>query len=212
MTDQEQLSPAQKFKLAAERIEIERKELREMATTVRMRAESSQSIMDELLSIVSEVFNIPESDIKSKSRKKEISMARHAYCYLCGKLDPFCTLKKIGMSLDRDHSTVLNSYAKCEAARATDYYFASAFDRCLKRVADSNKRFMQKIQHTPEQIEKGYSTKESELRKALAALGLLHEFMLCMGQHDRMLADGNPKTGLIQNMQKLKVRAIKLGF
>jgi len=206
-------TPAQRFQLAAERIEIERRKIRDMAVTIRMRTESSDSIMKELMSIVSECFGVSEEDIVGPNRSKRYSTARHAYCYLCNKLDPYCTLKKIGNSLERDHSTVINSCKKCDDLRATDYHFAATFDLCLEKVADSNKAFMQRIQFHPEQIENSFEKKKTELQKAMSALNLIHEFMMCFRAHDLRHQDGDyGDKELVSDMKDLRRMAISNGF
>lgn len=206
-------TPAQKFQLAAERIEIERRKMREMAVTVRMRTESSENIMRELMAIVCDCFGVSKEDLIGTSRLKRHATARHAYCYLCNKLDPYCTLKKIGDSLDRDHSTVINSCKKCDDLRATDYHFAATFDLCLERVADSNKAFMKRIQFHPEQIENSYEEKKTELQKAMAALNIVHDFMMAFRAHDIREQDGElDHVQLIADMQRLRKTAAKNGF
>lgn len=209
----EHYTPAQRFQLAAERIEIERRKIREMAVTVRMRTESSESIMKELMVIVCESFGVSKEDLVGSSRLKRIATARHAYCYLCNKLDPYCTLKKIGDSLGRDHSTVVNSCRKCDDLRATDYHFAATFDVCLEKVAASNKAFMKRIQFHPDQIENNYEDKKTELQKAMAALNIVHDFMLAFRAHDIRKHDGEANDELLlADMQRLRITASNNGF
>ena len=80
MTDN--YTPAQRFQLAAERIEIERKKIRGMSTTMRIRGESSVSIMQEVMEIVCKAFSVTEDEVRGPNRVKRIAHARHAYCYL----------------------------------------------------------------------------------------------------------------------------------
>lgn len=46
-------------------------------------------------------------DIQGKSRKRELVLLRHMYCFICYKHKIFSTLKSIGDSIgNRDHTTV----------------------------------------------------------------------------------------------------------
>lgn len=59
--------------------------------------------------------SFPDKDItweaiQGKSRKRELVLLRHAYCYFCLKLKLFESLKAIGDTIGgRDHSTVLHA-------------------------------------------------------------------------------------------------------
>lgn len=204
-------TPAQRFRLAAERIEIERKKIADMATTVRMKSESSEEICDELLAIVSDCFAVPASLITGAGRQREYAWARHAYCYLCNKLNPFCTLKQIGASINRDHSTVLNSMKKCDQLRLTDFHFTQAFNACLQKVQESNKQFMQRLQYDETEEQNRYGTTEGELQRALKALALLRDFMGVWNAHD--LADETHHIyPTLEELKKIRKQAIEQGF
>jgi chromosomal replication initiator protein len=63
---------------------------------------------------VSQVFGVTERELRSKSRKAEVVMARQVAMYLCRKIlgSP---LKKIGLYFGgRDHSTVIHSLEKVD--------------------------------------------------------------------------------------------------
>ena len=61
-----------------------------------------------ILQEVSERTGISVEEIKGRSRKREIVMARHAFCYIARKGGMF-TFKQIGNYIGRDHSTAFNS-------------------------------------------------------------------------------------------------------
>lgn len=61
-----------------------------------------------ILSICSDVLNIPEAEIKGKSRKSKVVIARHIYCYIARNKTNY-TLKYIGFLINRDHSSVIHA-------------------------------------------------------------------------------------------------------
>lgn len=61
-----------------------------------------------ILSICSDVLNIPEAEIKGKSRKAEVVIARHIYCYIATNKTNY-TLQYIGFLINRDHSSVIHA-------------------------------------------------------------------------------------------------------
>lgn len=211
MTDK-QYTPAQRFQLAAERIEMERKRLKGMSTTMRIRGESSASIMQEIMDIVCKCFSVSEEEVRGPSRLKSIAQARHAYCYLCTKLDPIITLQSVGKTISRDHSTVINSVKKTGDLRLTDYHFAAAFNACLEMVADSNSKFMRRLSFAQASNDEA-PLAENELHKSLHALGLVHDFMLCYTAYEIRKGDGDPSShDLLSDLQEIRHKAIKLGF
>lgn len=209
----EKYTPAQRFQLAAERIEIERKKLRGMSTTMRIRGESSASIMQELMEIVCKSFSVSEEEIRGVSRIKSIAHARHAYCYLCNKLDPMITLKEVGDTINRDHSTIINSIRKTEDLRLTDYHFTASFNMCLDAIADSNSKFMRRLNFNANDQEKAKELGENELHKSVYALGLIHDFMLAYSAYELRREDGDPSThDLLSDIQDIRHKALKHGF
>lgn len=63
----------------------------------------------DVLDVVSKNFGVTIEDILSKSRKKEVSEARHIYCSIM-KSEFSYSLKTIGQTIsDRDHTTVIHS-------------------------------------------------------------------------------------------------------
>lgn len=206
MTDN--YTPAQRFQLAAERIEIERKKLRGMSTTMRIRGESSVSIMQEVMDIVCKAFSVTEDEVRGPNRVKRIAHARHAYCYLCNKLDPMITLKEVGDTISRDHSTVINSIKKTGDLRLTDYHFTASFNLCLDGIAESNSKYVQRLS-----TEQSTMMGENELHKSVHALTVVHDFMLAYSAHELRIGDGYPSTDeLLEDLKALRLKAIKLGF
>jgi hypothetical protein len=208
----ENYTPAQRFQLAAERIEIERKRIRGMSNTVRIRGESSEAIMQEIMEIVCKAFAVTEEQVRGLSRLKAHAQARHAYAYLCIKLDPTCTLVKVGNTIGRDHSTIINSIKKTEDLRLTDYRFAASFNMCLNDIADSNSKFMKRLKFEPENI-KGGEVNDNELHKSLHALTIVHDFMLAYSAYEIRKGDGDMTTDeLVSDITDIRQKAINLGF
>jgi len=208
----EQYTPAQRFQLAAERMEMERKKLRGMSATMRVRGETSETIINEVMGLICKSFSVTEEQVKGTSRVKSIAHARHAFCYLCVKLDPMITLKQVGTYLDRDHSTVINSIKKCDDLRLTDYYFAAAFNLCLEGIAESNSKYMQSlVQKKLDEDAKNIG--DNEIRKSVHALQVVHDFMLAMTAYQLRKEDGDMSTHeLVRSMESITKKAMKHGF
>lgn len=76
--------------------------------------------VDRIQKVVSELFHIRVSDIRGKSRKKNIAYPRQIAMFLCRELTNF-SLPEIGQYFGgKDHTTVLHSVRKIEALRAQD--------------------------------------------------------------------------------------------
>lgn len=79
-------------------------------------------------------FSIPENDIISNSRRKEVAVARHIAIYLCKQLTN-SSLKTIGLHFGgRDHSTVIHSIRTVETKYLKDPSLAAQV-RQLKEKA-----------------------------------------------------------------------------
>ena len=75
--------------------------------------------IETLLNLVSKVTDIPVSDIKSKSRKREVVTARHTFCYACQNMPHLfskpVSLVSIGDIINRGHATVIYSVKQFES-------------------------------------------------------------------------------------------------
>ena len=70
--------------------------------------------IDLISNAVSEYFKIPLGDVKGKTRKKEVALARHIAMYMSHKILRL-TLEEIGFYFsNRDHSTVIHGIKKIE--------------------------------------------------------------------------------------------------
>ena len=65
-------------------------------------------ITSQILDIIAEVTEVNKSKIVGKDRFKNIMFARHLYCHFA-KEKTNATLIQIGNSINRHHSTVINS-------------------------------------------------------------------------------------------------------
>ena len=63
---------------------------------------------ENILEVISEITEIKKSDILGEKRHKKIVYARHLYCHFA-KEKTNATLMQIGNSINRHHSTVINS-------------------------------------------------------------------------------------------------------
>lgn len=76
--------------------------------------ESGGLDLDEITEVVARVFSVSERDIRGKTRRADIVIARQVAMYLARKIVGM-PLKKIGLYFGgRDHSTVLHSIEKVE--------------------------------------------------------------------------------------------------
>ena len=58
-------------------------------------------------------YDFPCPLIQNKSRERKLTDARHVYCYLMRKHTTL-SLKVIGNTINRDHTTVINSMEACK--------------------------------------------------------------------------------------------------
>jgi len=88
--------------------------------------------LDELVEVVSRLFNVNEKEVRGKTRKAEIVLARQVAMYLSRKILGV-SLKRIGSFFGgRDHSTVLHSIEKVENLVKTD----EEFSRKVKKIME----------------------------------------------------------------------------
>jgi len=206
------LTAAQKFKVASERVKIERDQLTAMSTKIKLKSESSSHIRAEILRIVCQVFGVEEEEVKAKIRLRTISLARHAYCHLCSALDPMCTLTQIGNDICRDHSTVIHSIKKCNDLRETDFTFAAMFQECILKLSESTEKEMVRLNFTPEQIQRNYSKRQRQLQNTMDALAIVQEFMKIWDT--KVLSQGFSikNKDVVAAFNDLRVEATRMGF
>jgi chromosomal replication initiator protein len=90
--------------------------------------------MDYLHKIVTEHFNISLESIKSKTRKKEIVIARQVAMYLAKQYTNH-SLKSIGDYCGgRDHSTVIHAIQAVNDMLATEHQFKLSFEEIKRKV------------------------------------------------------------------------------
>lgn len=138
-------TPAERFRMAAATVEAQRKTLSAMSTTLSIKSTTSARLMDTCMQIVCKAFEMTPEDIKGPCREKEYAYARHTYCYLCINLDPMLTLKKVGETIGRDHSTIINSIKKCEQLRTSDMRYAKQFNACLDILQEAHKNVYRRL-------------------------------------------------------------------
>ncbi len=83
---------------------------------------SPKMVIEKIFSAVSEKYGVTESEIKSKSRKREITNARHVSIYFIRKFTGF-SLKQIANIFGRDHTTILSSLEGTEAKIISEPFF-----------------------------------------------------------------------------------------
>lgn len=120
--------------------EVEKTEKRLQAITgfpVKVRLELRPEEINEtvLQTLVCDVFDVTWSQVMSKSRDRQITFARHAYCYF-SKLLFKKSLKTIGKEIgDRDHTTVLHSIQNVKDMVETKHdLFVYSYEKIHKKV------------------------------------------------------------------------------
>ncbi len=96
----------------------------------------TQITLDEIITVVAETFGTRTEYIVSKSRKREIVLARHAAMYLAKEFT-MQSLKSIGLHFaGRDHSTVIHAVKAVEARIETEASFAGKLEHARNLVQE----------------------------------------------------------------------------
>ena len=89
-----------------------------------------------ILSICSDVLNISEAEIKGKSRRSKVVIARHIYCYIA-YYKTKTTSKKVGNVINRNHATVLHALKKiCDFLDINDIIVTSQYNRVIIKIEE----------------------------------------------------------------------------
>ncbi len=86
--------------------------------------------LDALKAAVAESFGWTVTEMEGRKRPQPLVRARHAYCMLARKLTQE-SLTAIGVSLGRDHTTVISGLRRAEALAETDTGFADKITALL---------------------------------------------------------------------------------
>lgn len=86
-----------------------------------------------ILSFVSQKYGVPEEDIKSSKRSKDIANARHIAVYLIRKLVDM-PLASIGKLLNRDHTTIMSSVENIEKQIKTSPAFENTISEIIREI------------------------------------------------------------------------------
>lgn len=86
-----------------------------------------------ILAYVSQRYSIPEEDIKSSKRSKDIANARHISVYLIRKLLDM-PLASVGKLLNRDHTTIMKSIENVENNIKTSPAFENTINEIIREI------------------------------------------------------------------------------
>ncbi len=206
------MNSAERFRIAKERVRMEREQLTAMSTKIKIHSASSERIRQAIMTTVCDVFDLNAEDLVGRSRLKQITIARHAYCHLCSSLDPTSTLMSIGRSIRRDHSTVINSIKKCNNMRETDYRYAGKFQQCIEKLSESADEDLARIKFKPEHMQQKSTKRQRDMQKAIVAIDIVTDFMKVWD--NSILKDGfsqNPKD-LVASLNDIRTKAALNGF
>lgn len=90
-----------------------------------------------ILSYISQKYNVPEEDIKSSKRTKDITAARHLTVYLIRMLLDM-SFVSIGKFFNRDHSTIMMSTEKVEIMRKENPEFDNTVNELIREIKAGN--------------------------------------------------------------------------
>lgn len=204
---------------ATQRLQQEKKALESMSKVVYKKQVESSQIRKEIMSIVCNVFQVLPADITGPSRLREHALPRHAYCCLCSAIDPASTLVGIGESVNRNHSTVINSITKCNDLRETDLDFANDFNQCVSMLEQSNNKDMLRIKFNTDHILRRNNQRQREMQQALTAISIVNDFMAAWDKEMKDVGDvkSNEKLtprmrGIIAAFSDVRQKATKNGF
>ncbi|MBE6682333.1 MAG: chromosomal replication initiator protein DnaA [Ruminococcaceae bacterium] len=86
-----------------------------------------------IMSFVSSKYGIPEEDIRSSKRSKDIANARHITVYLIRKLVDM-PLASIGKLLNRDHTTIMSSVENVEKQLKVSPAFENTINEMIREI------------------------------------------------------------------------------
>ncbi len=89
--------------------------------------------IQEIIDFVCQTFNLPQPQLGSKSRKRQVVMARNTAFYLARKHTDL-SLKDIGKQFNRRHSTVLKGITNVEKEMSKDSTTGRQLTRIMERM------------------------------------------------------------------------------
>ena len=95
----------------------------------------SASLLNDILTNVSEVTEVDIDDIRGSSRRREYVMARQLYCILAHELTG-TSLASVGSLINRDHSTVIYLITQFQHARYMDDFWSRFLMNTYREVKE----------------------------------------------------------------------------
>jgi chromosomal replication initiator protein len=89
--------------------------------------------MNKIISTIGKYYGISTSDIKGKSRKAEVMLARHLSIYFIRTMLG-SSLMDIGKEFSRDHTTIISSIRKIEKDKETNDNLSHAIYSIRKEI------------------------------------------------------------------------------
>ena len=86
-----------------------------------------------ILGFVSQKYGVPEEDIKSSKRSKDIANARHMAAYLTRKLVDM-PLASVGKLFNRDHTTIMSSVENIEKQMKASPAFENTVNELIREI------------------------------------------------------------------------------
>lgn len=96
-------------------------------------APSPAITLESIIDFACRNFGLTDAELGSKSRKRQVVMARNLACYLARKHTSL-SLEQIGVRLNRRHSTVLKAITNVEREIATDTPLGRQLSHTMERI------------------------------------------------------------------------------
>ena len=90
-------------------------------------------MVERIIAAVAEEYDVSTADIMSKKKTENIANARHVAIYLVKRMTG-ATLKSIGDTFKRDHTTVLSSCNKVELNIKTKKGAEDEINRLIRKI------------------------------------------------------------------------------
>jgi chromosomal replication initiation ATPase DnaA len=107
-------------------------------------ASQDSIIVSKVKELVLKYYNVKFEDVNIRSRKREVSEIRQAFCYWVKRYASL-SLKSIGKLVSRDHSTIIHAITTYENIYENHYLFAPTHNKIERELNNFTLKFKQKI-------------------------------------------------------------------
>ncbi len=99
-----------------------------------LKAETTESLNKRLIEVVTNVCGVDWHRIVGRTRKVEVIIARHLYCYI-SRIEFGCTFKAIGRTINRDHTSAIHSVnVVVDMLQTKEAMFVLPYEEIIERL------------------------------------------------------------------------------